>query len=231
MTARWMVACDGGHSILRKQAGIPFDGDARPEVRMIVADVEIEGLGRQAWQIWPHRDGALSLCPLPSTELFQLQASISPGRDPKLNVENLQAIVDRRSGGGIRMRTVAWSTLWRANVRLVDRYNVGRVFLAGDAAHIHSPAGGQGMNTGIARNLGWKLAAVDHGASPTLLDSYEDERRPVAARVLELSDARLNQALHEKSLPSRREEAATQPDVGYRSSGIVCDDRDETYQL
>lgn len=233
VTARWMVACDGGHSIVRKQAGIHFNGDTRPEVRVIVADVEIEGLDRQAWQMWRHSDGALSLCPLPSTELFQLQASISPGQDPKLNVENLQAIVDRRSGGGIRIRTVAWSTLWRANVRLVDRYNVGQVFLAGDAAHIHSPAGGQGMNTGIqdAHNLGWKLAAVDHGASPTLLDNYEQERRPVAARVLELSDARLNQALHEKSLPSRREEAATQLDVGYRSSGIVCDDRDETYQL
>lgn len=234
VSARWLVACDGGHSIVRKQAGIHFDGETRSEVRMIVADVELEGLDRNSWHMWRHQDGALSLCPLPSTQLFQLQASISEGQDTELDVENLQAIVDRRSSGaGIRVRTLSWSTLWRANLRLVDRYRVGRVLLAGDAAHIHSPAGGQGMNTGIqdAHNLGWKLAAVELGTGSLLLDSYEQERRPVAEGVLELSDAWMQQALDEKSLPSRRSKAATQLDVGYRSSAIVGDDRDDTYPL
>lgn len=234
VSARWLVACDGGHSTVRKQAGVHFDGETRPEVRMIVGDVDLEGLDRDSWHMWRHEDGALSLCPLPATGLFQLQASISEGQDTELTVENLQMIIDRRSGGaGIRVRTLSWSTLWRSNVRLVDRYRAGRVFLAGDAAHIHSPAGGQGMNTGIqdAHNLGWKLAAVECGTGSSLLDSYEQERRPVAEGVLELSDARMKQALEEKSLPSGRSKAATQLDVGYRSSAIVDDDRDDTCQL
>ncbi len=106
----------------------------------------------------------------------------------------MQAILRRRSARtDIRLHEPEWSSLWRANVRLVDRYRERRVFLAGDAAHIHSPAGGQGMNTGIqdAHNLGWKLAAVTKGAAPALLDGYEAERRPVAVGVLALSNARL----------------------------------------
>lgn len=101
----------------------------------------------------------------------------------------LQAILERRSGRrDIRLHTPTWTSLWRCNVRLVERYRQGRVFLAGDAAHIHSPAGGQGMNTGIqdAHNLAWKLAA-----GPKLLDTYEAERRPIAEHVLAMSNAKL----------------------------------------
>jgi hypothetical protein len=106
------------------------------------------------------------------------------------------------------------------------------VFLAGDAAHIHSPAGGQGMNTGIqdSYNLGWKLAAVAKGGSPTLLDSYEAERRPVAAGVPALSNARLKQAFEQKDF-SRRDASTIQLDVGYRGSVWARDDRDETAVL
>ena len=104
-----------------------------------------------------------------------------PEQNPDLALTNLQAILEQRTleRTDIRLHDPAWSSLWRLNVRIVDRYREGRVFLAGDAAHIHSPAGGQGMNTGIqdAHNLGWKLAAVTGGASPALLDSYESERR------------------------------------------------------
>jgi hypothetical protein len=159
---------------------------------MIVADVEADGLDRAAWHMWRHEEGVVSLCPLPSTSLFQYQAGIAPGQDAGLTVANMQAILDRRTAGtGIRLHEPQWSSLWRANVRLADRYREGRVFLAGDAAHIHSPAGGQGMNTGIqdACNLGWKLAVVDRGvADPALLDSYENERRPVGAFVLRFTD-------------------------------------------
>ena len=88
---------------------------------------------------------------------------------------------------------------------MVDRYRAGRVFLAGDAAHVHSPAGGQGMNTGIqdAHNLGWKLASVIKGASPALLDSYQEERLPVAAGVLALSNELLRAAVAERGAHSR----------------------------
>jgi hypothetical protein len=190
--------------------------------------------------MWRHEEGAVSLAPLPSTRLFQLQASIAPGQDPELSLANLQATLERRSGRtDIRLHEPEWSTLWRANIRLVDRYRVGRVFLAGDAAHIHSPAGGQGMNTGIqdAHNLGWKLAAVAKGASPELLDStallnsYEAERRPIAAGVLALSNARLTQAVEQKGFATRRDASTIQLDVGYRGSALARDDRDETATL
>ena len=234
VTARWLVGCDGGHSVVRKGAGIAFEGETRDELRMIVADVEVDGLDRTAWHMWRHEDGMVTLCPLPSTGAFQFQASVAPGQDADLGLANLQALLERRSGRtDIRLREPAWSSLWRANVRLAERYREGRVFLAGDAAHIHSPAGGQGMNTGIqdAHNLGWKLAAVAKGASPALLDTYEAERRPVAAGVLALSDARLKEAMERKGIPIRGDAATRQLGIGYRGSVLARDDRDETAPL
>jgi hypothetical protein len=146
----------------------------------------------------------------------------------------MQTILECRSGRrDIRLHELGWSSLWRANVRLVDRYRERRVFLAGDAAHIHSPAGGQGMNTGIqdARNLGWKFAAVANGATPALLDSYEAERRPVAAGVLALSNALLKQAIEKRSIPTQRDASTMQLGISYRGSTLARDDRNETALL
>ena len=230
ISARWLVGCDGGHSIVRKQSGISFVGETREEVRMIVADVAVQGLNRDAWHVWRHAEGMVSLCPLPSTDMFQYQAGIAPGQDAELSLANIQATLDHRSGrADIRLQEPKWSSLWRANIRLVERYRQGAVFLAGDAAHVHSPAGGQGMNTGIqdAHNLGWKLAAVGKGASPALLDSYEAERRPVAASVLALSNALLKQMLEDKGITTRRDTSTLQLGVGYRDSTLARDDRAE----
>jgi hypothetical protein len=107
------------------------------------------------------------------------------------------------------------------------------VLLAGDAAHIHSPAGGQGMNTGIqdAYNLGWKLAAVVNGASQALLDTYESERRPVAASVLALSNERLREAIEQKGIVVRRDASTKQLGIHYRNSTLACDDRNESAML
>ena len=230
VSSRWLVGCDGGHSLVRKQAGIAFEGETRDEVRMIVADVEVEGLDRDAWHIWPHEEGMVSLCPLPSTKVFQYQAGVAAGQNSDLKLLNMQTILERRSGRmDIRLHEPEWSSLWRANIRIVDRYREGRVFLAGDAAHIHSPAGGQGMNTGIqdSQNLGWKLAAVAQGASPALLESYEAERRPIAVGVLALSNARLKETMEQKGVPIRRDASTMQLGIHYRGSTLAWDDRDD----
>jgi 2-polyprenyl-6-methoxyphenol hydroxylase-like FAD-dependent oxidoreductase/catechol 2,3-dioxygenase-like lactoylglutathione lyase family enzyme len=228
ITARWVVGCDGGHSTVRKQTGIAFEGETLEDVRVIVADLAVDGLDREAWHMWQHPGGFVTLCPLPSTDAFQYTATIAAGPAPELGLGTMQAILDERTGrADIRLRDLVWSSLWRANIRLADRYRQGRVFLAGDAAHIHSPAGGQGMNTGIqdAYNLGWKLAAVAGGAEPALLDTYAAERRPIAAHVLAFSNERMKEVIGRQELPIRRDASTIQLDVGYRGSALARDDR------
>ena len=187
----FLVAADGGKSFVRRFLQVPFEGETREDERMYVGDVRLQGLDRDAWHMWPkHPEGILGLCPLPSTDMFQLQAQVPPG-DLEPSFELLQEIVARRTSGmNMRLTEAPWMSLYRVNVRMVSKFRIGRVFLAGDAAHVHTPAGGQGMNTGLqdAYNLGWKLAAVLGGAPPSLLDTYEEERLPVAANVLGLSN-------------------------------------------
>lgn len=232
--ARWLVGCDGGHSIVRKQAGIEFEGEIREDVRMIIADLKADGIDRDCWHMWRGEEGTAFLCPLPSTAIFQFQASLTAEQNAEQSISNIRAIFERRSGRtDIHLHDVEWSTVWRANIRLARHYCAGRVFIAGDAAHIHSPAGGQGMNTGIqdATNLAWKLAAVVKGASPDLLDSYEAERRAIGASVLQFSNARLEQSRAEGRLNIQRDESTLQLHVNYRGSVLARDDRDETARV
>ncbi|MDL5154811.1 FAD-dependent oxidoreductase [Actinomycetospora termitidis] len=194
LRSAWVIGADGGSSTVRRELGVGFLGETHEEVRLLLGDAEIDGLDRDHWHMWAAQGplvgrGAVffALCPLPATETWQIQiAHTDPDRhaSPELLTELVEAL-----GPRVRVRRVTTASDWRLNVRMVDDYRVGRVLLAGDAAHVHSPAGGMGMNTGIgdAVNLGWKLAAVVHGADPVLLDSYTDERLPVAAHVLGLS--------------------------------------------
>ena len=187
----YVVAADGGKSFVRRHLEVPFEGETWKDERMYVGDVRLRGLDRDAWHSWAHHpDGWLALCPLPSTDEFQLQAQIPPGNEREPSLELFQHLVKERTGRtDVELMEAPWLSLYRANVRMVSRYRTGRVFLAGDAAHVHSPAGGQGMNTGIqdAYNLGWKLGCVLEGAPEALLETYEEERLPVAANVLGLS--------------------------------------------
>ncbi|MFC4244419.1 FAD-dependent oxidoreductase [Gryllotalpicola reticulitermitis] len=230
VTARWLVGADGGHSVVRKQIGVPFAGETREDVRMVLADLRVSGLSRDAWETWRHPTGLMSLCPLPSTDLFQYAASLAPGAEPRLDLADLQATLEQRTGRtDIRLHDPEWTSVWRANVRLAEHYRVGNVFLAGDAAHIHSPAGGQGMNTGVqdAHNLAWKLAAITNDGAPLgLLDSYEAERRPIATHVLALSNARLATTIQTNAMPVDRDASTIQLDLGYRGSALARDDRD-----
>jgi len=195
--ARYVVGCDGGHSAIRRLSGIALDGTTYDRERWHLGDLEIDGLDRHCQHVWMSPEhGILSLFPLPSTNLWQFQASIDPAiEDPEEpSLELFRRIFDERAGvPGVRLHSPGWQSLYRINVRMADRYRDRRVLLAGDAAHVHSPGGGQGMNTGIqdSYNLGWKLAAVLDGAPDDLLDSYQEERMPVARTVLEDSTARL----------------------------------------
>lgn len=225
--SRYAVGCDGGSSAVRRLLGVSFVGETHDDVRMLLADVVVDGLDRDHWhQFGVVREGRFAmLCPLPATETFQLQAAVPRGRpsaQPTRDV--LQEVVDSVAAG-VRLRDVAWSSRWRLNVRMVDRYRVGRAFLAGDAAHVHSPAGAQGMNTGIqdAANLGWKLAQVLAGADPALLDTYEGERMPVAADVLGLSTALGSRPFEDRGPEGDR---TTQLDLTYRSGPLASDPGD-----
>ncbi len=188
---RFLVGCDGAHSTVRHQAGIAFEGSAYPQT-FALADLEVAGdLRPDAAQMFAGQDGVLLFFPIRRPASWRIMAMV--GSDPgaeQPSLARLQAIVDRFSGGTLVLRDPVWQTYFRLHQRLASSYRSGPVFLAGDAAHVHSPAGGQGMNTGIqdAANLGWKLALVSHGARADLLDSYQLERQPVGRFVLRLAD-------------------------------------------
>lgn len=227
--ADWLVGSDGGHSTVRKASGIAFPGETQEDIRMFLADGPVDGLDRDAWHMWRSDEGFVSISPLPSTDLLQFGFVLAPGQQPPQTRTEMQAIIERRTGRtNIHLNEPEWSSVWRANTRLADAYRAGRILLAGDAAHVHSPTGGQGMNTGIqdAHNLGWKLTAVIDGASTDLLNTYESERRRVAAGVLEKSSDRLTQVLKDKGVSTRRDASTTQLDVTYRGSSLAGDDRE-----
>jgi hypothetical protein len=234
---RWLVGADGGRSFVRHALGVGFPGKTLG-VRAIVADVTLTGLSRDVWHRFAEGDMArqIGLCPLAGTDLFQIQGPVPPEGDIDLSTDGLTALVADRTGrDDIRIQSVLWASAFSMNARLADRYRVGRVFLVGDAAHIHPPTGGQGLNTSVqdAYNLGWKLAAVAAGAPDTLLDSYEEERRPIAAAMLGLA-TKLLDALKRGEM--RRGREVHQLDIGYpdsplalekpeRSGGLLAGDR------
>ncbi len=218
--ARYLVGADGGSSFVRRSLGIPFAGTTLG-VRALVADVSVAGVSTDAWHWWgqgtPHQFG---LCPLPGTDLFQCQGGVEFGVDLDLSAEGLTALTRERTGrADLTVTSVSWASVFEMNARLADTYQVGRVLLAGDAAHCHPPTGGQGLNTSVqdAYNLGWKLAAVLSGAPDSLLASYERERRPIAESVLGLSE-RLLESTRRGSL--RRGREVHQLDLGYPDSPL-----------
>ncbi|MEU8361198.1 FAD-dependent oxidoreductase [Nonomuraea sp. NPDC048882] len=217
--ARYLVAADGGKSPVRKSLGIGFTGETREEERAALADVRVEGLGRDHIHAWARPGkGFVALYPMAGTDAFQLLAPLKPGVEPEDTPAWYQRLFAERSMlRGVRLTELLWSSLYRVNIRLADRYRAGRVFLAGDAAHVHSPAGGQGLNTGVqdAYNLGWKLARVLAGAPEGLLDTYEEERRPVAAGMLGLSTD-----LHDRK-SVKRDEETYQLSLSYRGGSLA----------
>ncbi|WDG29346.1 FAD-dependent monooxygenase [Streptomyces sp. CA-278952] len=239
--ARYVIGCDGAHSSVRKLLGIGFEGTTDDDQVMVCGDVDLaEGaLDRTRWHQWFDEDGAVMLCPIPGTRTgWWFQAG--PERDGRgqplaPTADGFRRLLARHTAlpGPALTRAELLST-YRVNVRMADRFRAGRVLLAGDAAHVHAIAGGLGMNTGIqdAFNLGWKLGLVLTGhADAQLLDTYEEERLPVAARTLDLTSERLRATLEAIRRPGGGLDAAITPDttgldVGYRWSSLAAGDRE-----
>lgn len=221
---RWLVGADGGRSFVRHSLDIGFPGRTLG-VRAIVADVTLSGLSREVWHRFGEGDmeRQMSACPLAGTDLFQLQGPIPLEGEVDLSAEGLTALLTERTGrSDIIVQAVSWASAFKMNARLADHYRMGRVFLMGDAAHTHPPTGGQGLNTSVqdAYNLGWKLAAVKRGAPDVLLDTYEEERRPVAQAMLGLATGLLDAM---KRGEMRRGRDVHQLDIGYPGSSLAVE--------
>jgi 2-polyprenyl-6-methoxyphenol hydroxylase-like FAD-dependent oxidoreductase len=220
----YLVGADGGRSTVRGLLDIGFPGRSLG-VRAIVADLCMSGLDETYWHRFNEGEPGrqLLLCPLRGTDLIQLQAPVPLEGEIETDVSALQAMVLERTGrDDLRIAGVPWVSVYQMSARLADRYCAGRIFLVGDAAHIHPPTGGQGLNTSIqdAYNLGWKLAAVVAGAPSALLESYEDERRPIAEGMLGLS-TRLLAAASRGGM--RRGRETQQLDIGYEESPLALE--------
>ena len=193
VSTSWVIGADGAHSTVRKVVGTKLAGSFVGE-RFLLGDVDAEhGLDLDSMHTFFAPHGPVVVLPMLDGRMrFLAEVHDAPGTPMNMHPtqDELQAILDRRIGG-IRVVRSHWLTSFEIHHARVPAYRWGRVFLAGDAAHIHSPAGGQGMNTGMqdAFNLAWKLAAVVNGqAGDTLLDSYEAERIPVADSVIAFTD-------------------------------------------
>ena len=189
--ASWMLGCDGAHSAVRHGLAMEFEGDTQPS-DWVLADLHLEGVPRpnEISIIW-HADGLLALFPITPGRYRVIADAGRTRPDQALagpTLAQIQKLLDERAGGTMRGSDPIWLAGFHINERKVKDYRQGRVFVAGDAAHVHSPAGGQGMNTGMqdACNLAWKLALVHcRGCSAEpLLGSYSAERSAVGDRVL-----------------------------------------------
>lgn len=241
---RYVVGCDGAHSAVRRALGVAFEGEAFPMLFML-GDVRIDwdlprGMALRALRLVENWAPDMFIAiPLPEPGRYRVSMLAPPG--PELSEGSDHGIQSERRGPDLsQMQAVAdallprptplsdlrWSSTFRISMRLAERYRRGRVFIAGDAAHIHPPTGGQGMNTGIqdAYNLAWKLALILKDAAPaTLLDSYEAERRPVGAEVVARTRA-ASEGYGRKGGGKPDRLADTQILVSYRGTGWVRND-------
>jgi 2-polyprenyl-6-methoxyphenol hydroxylase-like FAD-dependent oxidoreductase len=185
ISCSYLVGCDGGRSPVRKMAGFDFEG-SDPTLTMYQALAEVDHPERLLPHGFHYTSGGMFGAFL--GRVFMLDFSGPPAnREAPVTHEEFEKVLRRVSGEDVRLTAFDNASRWTDNTRLVDTYRKGKVLLAGDAAHIHSPFGGQGMSLGLsdAANLGWKLAAVVRGEMPeSLLDTYTAERRPVAEAVL-----------------------------------------------
>jgi 2-polyprenyl-6-methoxyphenol hydroxylase-like FAD-dependent oxidoreductase/pimeloyl-ACP methyl ester carboxylesterase len=231
----WLISAEGAHSTVRATLDLPFEGHTREE-QYALGDVHVEGeLAETDAHIFSAAQAFMSVFPMGHRRFRVIAANAlsRASKDAAPALAELQAIYDQRSPIPARFRDMSWSSWFRINSRIAARLRVGRLLLGGDAAHIHAPAGAQGMNTGIQDmiNLAWKLALVAKGQAPlALLDTYEQERLPVMRDVLAKTDALTDTVLSEKQVGPWAQHAEkaqdaianqiTQLAIGYRNSPL-----------
>ncbi|WP_438395241.1 FAD-dependent monooxygenase [Caballeronia sp. DA-9] len=233
---KWLVGCDGAHSRVRSGIGSSFEGEQYPQT-FALADVDVDWpykrgpMYRFEWTDPARAKGSVAAVPIRgSVKRYRLSmivpdehASSLAGADNP-DFETMCNLLLPSLPEGTRLSSMRWSSVYRVSHRIASAYGHGRVFISGDAAHIHPPVGGQGMNTGLqdAHNLAWKLAHVAKGlARPALLDSYHAERHPVGVDVVKSTSAALNSVLARQAAnPAMRE---TQLLISYRGSPVVTD--------
>ncbi|KAG1899385.1 FAD binding domain-containing protein [Suillus fuscotomentosus] len=231
---KWIIGADGAKGIVRKQLGLTFLGETRDDTRIVTGDIRMTGVGldRLHW----HRFGnfherGLSLRPTDEVGddgwqffLFGHELDLAKiAESEKLVFETIALLIPTE----ISFNKVVWMSDFRANIRMVNKFSEGRVFVAGDAAHVHSPTGGQGLNSGVqdAFNLGWKLALVQKGlADKSLLETYSAERLPVISEMLGVTTSILDKAIASGDASSGRTPILFMLGINCRFSTIVLDE-------
>ncbi|MEO7910029.1 MAG: FAD-dependent monooxygenase, partial [Roseiflexaceae bacterium] len=243
--SRYLVSCEGAHSLIRKQAGISFVGKTYP-VAYYMADVVADWpADHKDIQVWLHEDGMFSAIPMPGERRWRLfvesSKQVSDGAT-EVTLDLIRRLMAERIGEqAVPISHPTWLTEFRISCRMVNRFRERRVFLAGDAAHVHSPTGGQGITTGLqdAYNLAWKLGMTLRGGAPdNLLDSYSEERLVAARSVLKSTDSiasiflahdRATQLLRDRivlpllgtrAMQKRLTRKTSQLDMNYRDIGL-----------
>ncbi|OCH86653.1 monooxygenase [Obba rivulosa] len=238
VTCHWLIGTDGARGIVRKQLGLTFLGETRDaDQHLVVADFQVKsGLDRKyihQWGEMSHRFAFIR----PTEHNNDVWTMIGGGRNvnhSKIVAERdefLRFVHETTDRDDIEIGDIHWISEYRPNIRMVDKFGEGRVFVAGDAAHVHSPTGGQGMNTSVqdSFNLGWKLALVEKGlAAPSLLSTYTEERLPVIAEMLKMTTQILDRTIVAKTLDDsvwNRSGELLQLGVHYRWSSLIVDER------
>ncbi|ESK91097.1 putative monooxygenase [Moniliophthora roreri MCA 2997] len=241
-TVKWLIGADGARSSVRKQLGLSFLGESHADITSVIGDIEVEKwpdeVDPKAWSVWgDQKEKSALICPYvkdgKQMTFFLLGGTQVDLEDVAANPERIINMLHDISGRkGIEFGALYQHAIWSANVRMANKFGEGRVFIVGDAAHVHSPTGGQGMNSGVqdSFNLAWKLALVHKGLAPKrLLESYTTERLPVIAAMLEMTTI----LMHRDFAPSEtrnterwtRDFDTRQFGVTYRKSPIIVDER------
>ncbi|KAG2153628.1 uncharacterized protein EDB93DRAFT_1248532 [Suillus bovinus] len=250
---KWVIGADGAKGIVRKQLGLTFLGETRDDVRLVMGDIRLHGVGldRAHWHRFGNFERGLSLRPTDEIGEDGWQFIIMNNDIDLTKIAQSEELIFETIVSAIPTEVTFNKLLWvsefrlcliwlhqrvfnvrlfiyfRANIRMVNKFSEGRVFVAGDAAHVHSPTGGQGLNSGIqdAFNLGWKLALVEKGlADKSLLETYNAERLPVISEMLEMTTAILNKTIKTGNMAITRGPILSMLGINCRFSDIVLDE-------